>query len=170
MQCLVGFRFLGVRMKIFSMIVQSTLLVTTPALVAFPTEQIPVITVKHKKAHKKSIHIPDPRTLSYDEALKFLERIECDSFRENLSKEDLDRVHQFVSFLAMEGSTDGEKPAMATAIADLFMESDLEYASLLDIDFDAAATPAIFVNGTQDILLYKRNLLQSILNERPLYE
>jgi tetratricopeptide (TPR) repeat protein len=44
---------------------------------------------------------------------------------------------------------------MATAIADLFMESDLEYASLLDIDFDAAATPAIFVNGTQDILLYK---------------
>ena len=139
-------------MKIFPKIVQSALLVITPTLVAYPTSEFPRFVVQ--QINHQPIQIPDLRTLSYDEVIDLLSKIESDSFDERYSMEELDQINQFVSLLAMEGATDDEKPKMEYAIASLF-RSDLIQHALLDSWFGYGAEPAIYIEGTQDFVLCK---------------
>src|SRR5581483_12378756 len=98
-------------------IIHSALLATTPSLMAYPTGELPKLIVQ--QANHKSFHLPDLRTLSYDEVLELLALIESDDFENNLSMDELDQINQFVSVLAMEGATDDEKLDMAQATASL---------------------------------------------------
>jgi len=140
-------------MKIFPKIVQSALLVTTPTLGAYPTSEFPRFVVQ--QINHQPIQIPDLRTLSYDEVIDLLSKIESDSFDERYSMEELDQINQFVSLLAMEGATDDEKPEMEYAIASLFRSDLIQYALLLDSGFGYGAEPAIYIEGTQDFVLCK---------------
>ncbi len=75
-------------MKIFPRIVQSALLVTTPTLIAYPTNEFPRFVVQ--QIDHQPIQIPDLRTLSYDEVVDLLSKIESDSFDERYSEDELD--------------------------------------------------------------------------------
>ncbi len=77
-------------MKILSRIVQSLLLVTTPALAAYPTNE----------SSRLVVEIPDLRTLSYDEVVDLLSEIESDSFNERCSMDELDQINQFIRLTA----------------------------------------------------------------------
>ncbi|MDE3046504.1 MAG: tetratricopeptide repeat protein [Verrucomicrobiota bacterium] len=141
-------------MKIFHKIIQSTFLVTTsPALMAHSVAEFPTTVVQ--QAYHKPIHIPDLRTLSYDEVVDLLAWIESDSFGESHSIDELDQINQFISFLAMEGVTDDEKIDMAQATASLFRKNDLQYASLMNPDFGYTIQPAIYFEDFPDIVLCK---------------
>ena len=102
-------------MKSFSRILQSVLLLTTPTFIAYPTNDFPRFVV-HQVNHQP-IQIPDLRTLSYDEVVDLLNKIESDSFDERYSEDELDQINQFVSLLAMEGATNDEKPELEYAVA-----------------------------------------------------
>ena len=67
-------------MNVFSKLVQASLLLTTPALLAYPTSPVSNIEIQ------RPVDIPDLRTLSYDEAIDLLALIESDAFEENLSR------------------------------------------------------------------------------------
>ena len=140
-------------MRIFSGIIQSILLVTTPTLMACPTSEIPKLLVQ--QASHQPIHIPDLRTLSYDEVVDLIALIESDSFDERYSMDELDQINQFVSLLAMEGVTDDEKIDMETAVASLFRKDDIQYSLFIDSGFGYTAKPAIYIEGTQDFILCK---------------
>jgi len=138
-------------MKIFSGIVQLLLIVTMPTAFAVPSDLFPICL---KRIERKPIKIPDLNTLSYDEVVDLLQKIESGYLGDDPSREDVNRINEFLAFLAMEGVTDREKPTMISAIAELFHESDLEYASLSDLEVEYTLTPAIF-SGTKDITLCK---------------
>jgi hypothetical protein len=113
-------------MKIFSKIVQSALLVTTSTLIAYPTNEFPRFV--DNQVNHQPIQIPDLRTLSYDEVIDLLNKIESDSFNERCSEDELNQINQFISLLAMEGATDDEKPEIEQAVACLFRKDDIQYA------------------------------------------
>jgi hypothetical protein len=113
-------------MKIFPRIVRSALLVTTPTVIAYPTNKIPRFVVQ--QVNHQTIQIPDLRTLSYDEVVDLLSKIESDYFDEKYSEDELDQINQFVSLLAMEGATDGEKLEVEYAVTSLFRKNDIQYA------------------------------------------
>jgi tetratricopeptide (TPR) repeat protein len=140
-------------MKIFSKIVQSALLITTPALIAYPPNELPRLVVQ--QVNPPPIQIPDLRTLSYDEVIDLLHKIESDDFEERCSVEELDQINRFVSLLAMEGVTDDEKPAMEYAVASLFRNDSIEYALLLDSGFEYSVKPAIYIESSPDFVLCK---------------
>ena len=135
-------------MQFFSKIAKSTFLLTAPTLIAHPTYEIPkpvFLQVNHK-----SIQLPDLRTLSYDEVVDSLSKIESDSFEDTYSMDELDQINQFISFLAMEGVTDDKKIDMANATASLFQKNGIQYSV-----FDYSISPAIYTQGAQDIILCK---------------
>jgi hypothetical protein len=72
-------------MKIFSKIVQSALLVTTSTLIAYLTNEFPRFV--DNQVNHQPIQIPDLRTLSYDEVIDLLNKIESDSFNERCSED-----------------------------------------------------------------------------------
>lgn len=135
-------------MKIFPGI----LLVTTPTLVAYPTNEFPRFIVQ--QVNHQPIQIPDLRTLSYDEVIDLLSKIESDSFDERYSKDELDQINQFVSLLAIEGATDDEKPEMNYAVASLFRKDDIQYA-VFNPSVGYTIQPAIHIKGAQDFVLCK---------------
>lgn len=139
-------------MKIVSKIIHSILLVTTPTVIACPAGEHSQLTVP---THHRAFQLPDLRTLSYDEVVELLALIESDSFEDTYSADELDQINQFISFLAMEGVTDDEKIDMTTATASLFRQSDFQYALAMDGEFGYQVTPAIYIQGNQDILLCK---------------
>ncbi len=140
-------------MKIFPGIVRSALLVTTPGLIAHPVSEIPRFV---QQPSHQPIQIPDLRTLSYDEMLDLLSKIESDSFDERYSVEELDQINQFISLLAMEGVTDDEKFDMEAAVASLYRKNDIQYAVLTDLGFGYAIKPAIYIEDANDIVFCKR--------------
>ena len=139
-------------MKFFPRIVQSALLVSTPTLIAYPTQEFPRFVVQ--QVDHQPIQIPDLRTLSYDEVVDLLSKIESDSFDERYSEDELDQINQFVSLLAMEGATDDEKPEMEHAVASLFRKDDIQYA-VFNPSVGYTVKPAIYIEGTQDFVLCK---------------
>lgn len=140
-------------MKIFSRIVQSVLFVTTPTLIAHPIGEIPRSIIQ--QSSHQPVQIPDLRTLSYNEVVDLLSKIESDSFDERYSMDELDQINQFISFLAMEGVTNDEKIGMESAIASLFRNDNIQYALFIDSGFKYTAKPAIYIKGTQDFVLCK---------------
>ena len=133
-------------MNVFSKLVQASLLLTTPALLAHPAPHIEV---------QRSIQIPDMRTLSYDEAIDLLALIESDAFEENLSSDQLDQINEFVSFLAMEGAAEEEKYEIANAAASLFRKDTTQYALFSDTQSGYSISPAIYCQTDGDIVLTK---------------
>lgn len=137
-------------MKVFPTIVHSILLVTTPTLLAHPIEPIPKF-VKYKVSHEP-FQIPDLQTLSYNEVVDLLAKIESDSFIDNCSPEDLDQINRFISFLAIEGSSEDEKVEMENATASLFRKNDFQYGTLKNSNFSYTLMPAINMKGDYDII------------------
>lgn len=138
-------------MKIFSRIIFLALLITTP------TAALPINgpwKPLFEELERPPIQIPDLRTLSYDEVVDLLSRIESELFYESYSLHELDQINQFISFLAMEGSVGSEKVEMKNAIASLFRSDTTHYASL-DSNVEYTAIPAIYVEGAQDVVLCK---------------
>ncbi len=110
-------------MKVFNTFVHSILLATEPALIAYPLSETPSI--------REIVIIPDLRSLSYDEAIKFLSLIESDSFEERCSEEQLDQINEFVAFLAMGGSSDAEQLELLQDTASLFDAGGYQYTYTL---------------------------------------
>ena len=133
-------------MKHFSSAVLASLVITTPSLVAYPNVEIPVFSIQ------TSFEMPDLRNLSYDEVMDLLELIESDSFEERCSIDQLDQVNRLISFLAMEGSTENEKSDVGMSIASLFKEDYFPYAYWMDSNVQYATQPAIFRDGSQNII------------------
>ena len=136
-------------MKHFSKAVLASLVVTIPALNAYPNDDISVFSVR------KSSEIPDLRNLSYDEVVALLALIESDSFEERCSMEELNQANQLLAFLAMEGATENEKFDVAVAVASLFKTDDCQYAYRLDSNVQYVAQPAIFRGAPQNTILCK---------------
>lgn len=139
-------------MKIFPRIMQSALLVTTPTLMAYPANEFPKIV--DNQVNHQPIQIPDLRTLSYDEVVDLLSKIESDSFDERYSEDELDQINQFISLLAMDGATEDEKPEMEHAVASLFRKDDIQYA-VFNPSVGYTIKPAIYIEGAQDFVLCK---------------
>ncbi len=140
-------------MKIFFKIIQAILLITTPALMAYPINEIPKIIIE--QTNHQTFQLPDLRTLSYDEVVNLLALIESDCFEDHYSADELDQINRFISFLAMEGVTDDEKIDMANATASLFRQNDIQYALFINPEYEYTATPAIYIQKPQDIVLCK---------------
>jgi tetratricopeptide (TPR) repeat protein len=135
-------------MKIFSAAIHFALLITTPTLFAYPT-------CEPQQFHTQSIQVPDLRTLSYDEVIDLLALIESDSFDERYSPYDLEQINQFLALLAMEGSTESEKPEMYCAVASLTADTPLYYALYNRADTSYANVPAIYYPASKEIVLCK---------------
>ncbi|MDE3046713.1 MAG: tetratricopeptide repeat protein, partial [Verrucomicrobiota bacterium] len=136
-------------MKHFSKAVLASLVVTTSTLAAYPNNDSPVFSIQ------KFSEIPDPRNLSYDEIMDLLAFIESDSFEEKCSIDELDQINRLISFLAMEGATENEKTDVEVSIASLFKKDGSHYAYWIDSDIQSIAQPAIFRDGSHDIILCK---------------
>jgi hypothetical protein len=84
------------KMRKFHVLVHSLLLVTSPSLLAYPQcEQTILQQVYQDKPF-------DEFNLTYDEILKLLQDIENERL-EDLSEEKVDRITQFIAFLAQKG-------------------------------------------------------------------
>lgn len=136
-------------MKIFHRIVSFILLITTPALIAYPSET-PIV-VRH--SHYQPLVIPDLRTLSYDEMVHLLRKIESDQLDRRTSAEELDQINQVISLLALEGATEQEKPLIASDISSLFRNDDVQYALLTDLETNYAPEAAIYTEDAEDVVL-----------------
>jgi hypothetical protein len=140
-------------MRIFPATIHSILLVITPTLLAHPIAPTPKF-VNHTANHEP-FQIPDLQTLSYDEVVDLLEKIESDSFIDNCSTEDLDQINRFISFLAIEGANDDEKVDMENATASLFRKNDFQYGTLKNSNFSYTLMPTIYMKGDYEIILCK---------------
>jgi hypothetical protein len=140
-------------MKIFPKIIHSVLLVSTLALGAHPLGDKPRLFIQ--QTSYEPIRIPDLRTLSYDEIIDLLARIESVDFDERYSMEELDQINQFVSFLAMEGANDEEKFETERDIASLFRTDSIQYALLIDSGLGSSLKPAIYIDSPENFILCK---------------
>lgn len=70
-------------MKYFTNAVLSSLILATPSLLAYPDTEICI------SSTPATVQIPDTNTLSYDEAMHLLERIESEDLEETCSAEEL---------------------------------------------------------------------------------
>ncbi len=103
-------------------IVQVLLILTMPSLAAQPTTTFSIY------ADQTPITIPALNRLSYEDVLRILAFIESDRFEERCSLEELDQINQLVAFLAEEGATHAERPAVEIAAAALYTSTPTYYA------------------------------------------
>lgn len=134
-------------MKHISTAILASLVVTIPALNAYPNNVIPAFSTQ------RSSEIPDLRNLSYDEVMDLLALIESDSFEERCSIDELEQANLLISFLALEGATENQKADVERSIASLFNMNYSQYACWMDSNMQCTVQPAIFRDESQNITL-----------------
>ena len=126
-------------------LVHTLLLVTSPALFAHPQYEQPIV----QQVHSQEISYGD-FTFTYDEILRLLDDIESGKI-EQYSEEQLDRINQFIVFLAERGTLPGEYAA------NVGLHNDI-VALYTDAYFSSDADES-YLNGTENatIMLCKHH-------------
>ncbi len=96
------------------------------------------------------VFVPEPSRLCYDDVVRLLNLIESDAFEEVCSLEDVERINQLLSFLALEGADEEQKPYVQASVAALLpqkMDVQGSFADKVEL--------ALCVESCRDIVLCK---------------
>jgi len=136
-------------MRKLKALICSILLITTPALCAYPSHPI--------ASHSEVSH-----QMTYDEILDLLDQLESGYLEENGTPEDLDRVNYLLASLAQQGVLPNDylaEIALQADIEDLLGDTQFEWASAEGDITDFQIIPAIINGPSEHDLIITRGWL-----------
>jgi tetratricopeptide (TPR) repeat protein len=136
--------------KKLNLLINSTLLATTPTLLSFPQNQLSHITPVELRYDTQQKVRDWKQPTTYDEILEFLDELESyelDDLDERYSPEDQERINVFLINLAEEGLLPGdedEKLVLEKDIENLLYSKEIPFAYASSNCSDFELIPAIF--------------------------
>ncbi len=144
-------------MRNFKLFIHSLLLATTPSLLVYPQEGLPHIAIQTVTNEDKEPQLN--RSFSYDDVIELLDQIESGELEKTASAEDLEKINQFLTFLAQEGVLPDDSYdylALEKDVTELLhgTGSLYEFAFSLGAENEDLVIPAIF-NHSGEVIFCK---------------
>ena len=142
-------------MRFSKLLTKSVLLLSTQGLIASPQHDLQEIHTSHVPLPEETApcNVLNTPFFSYDDVLDLLEKIESGTVEEHCTSEEIDRINQFIAFLAQQGVLPGDieqEIALNQSIENLLCPSENCYSFYTPGEY--SIIPAVFYWRSNPIL------------------